>query len=68
MRPSARTSGVKVGPQLSNAYWIELPESLGAELDPPVKARFAEVTVPVDVVVGGREFVSTRLWACRLAE
>lgn len=57
-----------VGLQLANAYWIELPESLGAELDPPVKARFAELTVPVDVVVGGRDFASTRLWARRLAE
>ena len=33
-----------------------------------MKALFAEFTVPVDVVVGGRDFASTRLWACRLAE
>lgn len=57
-----------VGLQLANAYWIELPESLGAELDPPVKERFAELTVPIDVVVGGHDFASTRLWARRLAE
>ncbi|MEU4241119.1 alpha/beta fold hydrolase [Actinoplanes sp. NPDC026619] len=57
-----------VGLQLANSHWIELPESLGAELDPPVKARFAELTVPVDVVIGGRDLASTRLWARRLAE
>lgn len=57
-----------VGLQLSNAYWIELPESLGAELDTPVKTRFTELTVPVDVVIGGRDFASTRLWARRLVE
>src|SRR5262249_43704443 len=57
-----------VGLQLSNAYWIELPESLGAELDTPVKTRFTELTVPVDVVIGGRDFASTRLWARRLTE
>jgi len=57
-----------VGLQLSNSYWIELPESLGADLDTPVKTRFSELTVPVDVVIGGRDFASTRLWARRLVE
>jgi 3-oxoadipate enol-lactonase len=57
-----------VGLQLSNVYWIELAESLGAELEPPVKSRFTEMTVPVDVVIGGRDFASTRLWGRRLAE
>jgi 3-oxoadipate enol-lactonase len=57
-----------VGLQMANAYWIELPESLGAELDPPVKTRFAEIAVPVDVVIGGHDLASTRLWARRLSE
>lgn len=57
-----------VGLQLSNAYWIELPESLGTELDPPVKTRFAELAVPIDVLIGGHDLASTRLWARRLAE
>ncbi|MDG6109834.1 alpha/beta hydrolase [Dactylosporangium aurantiacum] len=56
-----------VGLQLANAHWIELPESLGADLDPPVKTRFAELSVPVDVVVGGRDLAATRLWARRIA-
>ncbi|MFI5908260.1 alpha/beta fold hydrolase [Dactylosporangium sp. NPDC051541] len=54
--------------QIANAHWIELPESLGTDLDPPVQTAFAELTTPVDVVVGGHDFASTRLWAARLAE
>ncbi|GAA3296921.1 alpha/beta hydrolase [Dactylosporangium vinaceum] len=53
--------------QIANAHWIELPESLGADLDPPVTARFAEVTAPMDVIVGGHDLAGTRLWARRLA-
>jgi 3-oxoadipate enol-lactonase len=57
-----------VGLQVANAYWIDLPESLGADLAPPVRDRFAELAVPVDVVIGGRDLAATRLWARRLAE
>jgi 3-oxoadipate enol-lactonase len=53
--------------QIANRFWIELPESLGADLDPPVRDRFAELTVPVDVVAGEHDFAGTRLWARRLA-
>jgi pimeloyl-ACP methyl ester carboxylesterase len=42
-------------------------EYLGRELDPPVKTRFAEITVPVSVLLGGRDFQGTALWARRLA-
>jgi pimeloyl-ACP methyl ester carboxylesterase len=41
---------------------------LGTELDPPVKTRFAEITTPISVLVGGRDFESTRLWARRIGE
>lgn len=42
-------------------------EYLGRELDPPVKTRFAEITTPVSVLLGGRDFQGTALWARRLA-
>lgn len=41
-------------------------EYLGTELDPPVKTRFAEITTPISVLVGGRDFEGTRLWARRI--
>jgi 3-oxoadipate enol-lactonase len=56
------------GLQVANAHWIQLEASLGAELDPPVKTRFREITTPVDVVAGGHDFQATQLWARRLAE
>lgn len=56
-----------VGLQLANTHWVLLEEYLGTELDPPVKHRFAEIGVPVSVLVGGRDFEATRLWARRLA-
>ncbi|GIG64921.1 alpha/beta fold hydrolase [Phytomonospora endophytica] len=56
-----------VGLQLANTYWVLLEEYLGTELDPPVKHRFAELAVPVSVLVGERDFEATRLWARRLA-
>jgi 3-oxoadipate enol-lactonase len=62
--PDARRKMVAL--QLANAYWIELPESLGTELDPPVKHRFAEITTPITVVSGGQDFEGTRLWAKRI--
>ncbi|GAA3230875.1 alpha/beta fold hydrolase [Dactylosporangium siamense] len=57
-----------VGLQVANSYWMLLEESLGYELDPPVKTRFRELTTPISVVVGGHDFEGTRLWAQRLAE
>ena len=39
----------------------------GEELDPPVKHRFAELTTPISVLVGARDFQGTQLWAQRLA-
>jgi len=39
----------------------------GRELDPPIKTRFAEITAPVSVLLGGRDFQGTALWARRLA-
>ena len=57
-----------VGLQVANAYWVELVDYLGAELDPPVKHRFAELAAPVSVLVGGLDFLSTRLWARRIAD
>ncbi|MGI5180213.1 alpha/beta fold hydrolase [Dactylosporangium sp. CA-152071] len=56
-----------VGLQVANTYWIRLPESLGTELDPPVKHRLHEITTPVSVVVGGHDFAATQLWAERIA-
>lgn len=47
------------GLQVANAHWIVLPESLGTELDPPVKTRFREITVPISVVAGGHDFEGT---------
>lgn len=56
------------GLQVANSYWVLLEESLGTELDPPVKTRFREITTPVDVVAGGHDFQATQLWARRIAE
>jgi len=57
-----------IGLQMANSYWVELEDYLGAELDPPVKDRFGEIAVRIQVVVGGHDFAGTRLWARRLAE
>ena len=56
-----------IGLQVANSYWVELEDYLGTELDPPIKAHFHEIAVPVSVVVGERDFVATQLWARRLA-
>jgi len=56
-----------IGLQVANSYWVELEDYLGGELDPPVKNRFSEIAVPISVVVGGRDFEGTQLWARRLA-
>jgi hypothetical protein len=44
------------GLQVANSYWVPLEASLGTERDPPVKTRFRELTVPIDVVAGGTTF------------
>ncbi|MEV7123571.1 alpha/beta fold hydrolase [Kitasatospora griseola] len=58
-----------IGLEVANSHWVTLPdeEYLGRELDPPVNTRFAELAVPVSVLVGGHDLASTRLWAERLA-
>ena len=61
-----------IGLQVANTHRIMLQdflggEYLGRELDPPVKSRFAEITTPISVLLGGRDFQGTALWARRLA-
>lgn len=56
-----------IGLYVANSYLFTLEDYRGTELDPPVKTRFAEIAGPIDVIVGGRDFESTRLWARRLA-
>jgi pimeloyl-ACP methyl ester carboxylesterase len=55
-----------IGLQVANSYVLTLEDYLGSELDPPVKNRFSEIATPVSVLVGGRDFESTRLWAERI--
>jgi 3-oxoadipate enol-lactonase len=55
-----------IGLQVANSYFFTLEDYLGSELDPPVKTRFAEIATPISVLVGGRDFESTRLWARRI--
>jgi 3-oxoadipate enol-lactonase len=60
-----------IGLQVANTHRIMLQdflegEYLGRELDPPVKTRFREITTPVSVLLGGRDFTGTALWAHRL--
>ncbi|OKJ16833.1 alpha/beta fold hydrolase [Kitasatospora sp. CB01950] len=59
-----------IGLEVANTHLVTLPdeEYLGTELDPPVKTRFAELAVPVSVLVGEHDLPATRLWARRLAE
>lgn len=56
-----------IGWQVANTHRLTLEHYLGTELDPPVKMRFAEISTPVSVLVGGRDFQGTQLWAQRLA-
>lgn len=63
---SPRDRRKMIGLQIANSYWIDLEDYLGTELDPPVMARFAEITTPISVVVGGHDFEGTRLWAQRI--
>jgi pimeloyl-ACP methyl ester carboxylesterase len=55
-----------IGLQVANSYFFTLEEYLGCELDPPVKTRFGEIATPISVLVGERDFESTRLWARRM--
>jgi 3-oxoadipate enol-lactonase len=55
-----------IGLAVANNYLITLEDYLGHELDPPVKTRFGEITAPVSVLVGGRDFEASRLWAQRI--
>jgi len=60
-----------IGLQVANTHRIMLQdflggEYLGRELEPPVKTRFREITTPVSVLLGGRDFTGTALWAQRL--
>ncbi|NUT32494.1 MAG: alpha/beta hydrolase [Hamadaea sp.] len=57
-----------IGWQVANTHRLTLEHYYGVELDPPVKTRFAEITTPVSVLVGGRDFRGTALWAERLAK
>jgi pimeloyl-ACP methyl ester carboxylesterase len=56
-----------IGLHVANAYMFALEDPLGSELDPPVKTRFGEITAPIHVLVGERDFKSTQLWARRIA-
>jgi pimeloyl-ACP methyl ester carboxylesterase len=57
-----------IGWQVASDRMMHLDEYLGVELEPPIKTRFAEITVPIAVIVGGRDFEGTRLWARRIVE
>ena len=57
-----------IGLHVANAYLFGLEDYLGSELDPPVKTRFGEIATPISVLVGGRDFKSTQLWARRIAD
>ena len=57
-----------IGLQVANSYWVALEDYLGSELDPPVKTRFSEIATPISVLVGGRDFKGTQLWARRIAD
>ena len=56
-----------VGLQIANSRVMTMDVHHGVELDPPVKHRFGEITTPVSVLVGARDFQGTQLWARRLA-
>jgi 3-oxoadipate enol-lactonase len=60
-----------IGLQVANTHRITLQdflggEYLGRELDPPVRTRFREIATPISVLLGGRDFKGTALWAQRL--
>lgn len=57
-----------IGLAIANSRIMTMTEDNARELDPPVKTRFAEIAVPVAVLVGARDFEGTRLWADRIAD
>jgi pimeloyl-ACP methyl ester carboxylesterase len=56
-----------VGLQIANSRVRLMDEYHGLELDPPVKTRFAELEMPISVLIGERDFLGSQLWAHRLA-
>jgi non-heme chloroperoxidase len=56
-----------VGLEIANSRVMTMPVHHGVELDPPVKHRFTELTTPISVLIGGRDFDGTQLWGRRLA-
>ncbi|MEU4194466.1 alpha/beta hydrolase [Kribbella sp. NPDC026611] len=56
-----------VGLAIANSRIMTMTEDNARELDPPIKHRFAEVGVPVSVLVGANDFQGRQLWARRLA-
>jgi pimeloyl-ACP methyl ester carboxylesterase len=56
-----------VGLTIANSRVLTMPVHHGIELDPPIKHRFAELTTPISVLIGGRDFDGTQLWGHRLA-
>ncbi len=56
-----------IGWQVANDRIMLMEHYHGVELDPPVKTRFAEIATPIAILVGGRDFEGTQLWANRLA-
>jgi 3-oxoadipate enol-lactonase len=57
-----------IGLQVANTHRITLRQYFGRELDPPVKTRFREISTPISVIVGGRDFTGTQLWAQRIVD
>jgi pimeloyl-ACP methyl ester carboxylesterase len=59
-----------IGLTVANDYLVTLADDdyFGRELEPPVKTRFREITVPVSVLVGEHDLANTRLWAQRVAD
>jgi non-heme chloroperoxidase len=56
-----------IGLAIANSRIMTMTEDNARELDPPVKTRFAEIAVPVSVLVGAQDFEGTQLWASRIA-
>lgn len=62
-----------IGLQVANTHRLMLQDFLGGQylgrdLDPPVKTRLHEITTPINVLIGERDFRGTQLWAQRLAD
>ena len=57
-----------IGWQVANDRIMFMEHYYGVELEPPVKTRFAEIDVPIAILVGERDFEGTQLWARRLAD